>query len=117
MTSMTVLSGVPRRTTSPLLTKRMLSSVCRPATVSGGMLNGVFGLTISSSGVGNVGPRSVAMTTASGANGGRSPGTCGATNIVLTIVAMSFGMVCCAGSILRPRPKRRMSSFARKRPS
>ncbi len=115
MTSMTTLSGVPRRTTSPLLISRMLSSVCLPATVSGGMLNGVFGLTVSSIGVGNVGPRSVALTTASGANGGRFPGVCGATKIVLTIVAMSFGTVCCAGSTLRPRPKRMMSSFARKR--
>ena len=88
-----------------MLTSLMLSSVCRPATVSGGMLKGEFGRTVRSSGRGRLGPRSVAMTSASGANGGTSsPVWPGAFRNVLTMVAMFLGTVCSAGSVLRAMP-------------
>jgi len=57
------------------------------------MLNGVFGLVLSSSGVCRLGPRSVATTSASGANGGTPEGSDGAWRNVETMVAMFFGTV------------------------
>ena len=45
-----------------------------PGTVSGGMLNGVFGLTTSSCAPDRDGPRSVARTSASGAESRRAVG-------------------------------------------
>jgi hypothetical protein len=102
----------PRRTTSPLLINRMLSSVCLPATVNGGMLNGVFGLTVSSIGVGNVGPRR--LTTASGANGGRFRGLRRDEHRADDRRDV-FRDGLLRGLDLEAEAKRMMSSFARKR--
>ena len=74
MTSMRTLCGAPSANTSPLLTRRMFSSVWTPGTVSGGIENGEFGRTTSSRGAANVGPTSVARTSASGGNGGNPSG-------------------------------------------
>ena len=56
------------------------------------MLNGEFGVAVSSRPVPTPGPRSVPLTMASGANGATCPdGGVGAERNVLTIVAMSLG--------------------------
>ena len=112
MTSMLTLSGAPRSSSCPPLRSRMFSSVCSPGW-SGGMWNWLLGRVVRFRPWGNVGPRSIAVTTASGAKGAIESGSVGACSSVLTTVAMSLGTVWVAGCTSRPRPKRRMSSLAR----
>jgi hypothetical protein len=104
MTSMRTLSGEPRSSTAPLLTRWMSSSVCVPGTVSGGMSKGELGRATSSFGSAKLGPRRMPRTSASGAKGGNPPGGAAACRYVLTMVAMPLGTVCWAGSTRRPRP-------------
>ncbi len=104
ITSISTCSGDPWSSTSPPLTSRMFSSVWMPAIFSAGIWNGVLGRVTRSSGPERLGPRSVARTSASAANGGTAPGSVGACRNTDTMVAMSRGTTWRAGSTFRPSP-------------